>query len=349
MSNKPFEPDSAIYTPSEVANYGVKAVENARDNTARGIAIPMTEIGEYMPPVLPGQICAVIAQTSNYKSGFLHFVEHAAASALREQGREDEILVHISTEECVEEQAFLEFARYGQEDAGRLARGECQDWDRLMSAHAQATMDPIYRIGDSLARADKMPDLYLSNMVRAIKYLRDDLLGWKPKIAGLFFDYLQAFPIDPEVRTASVDAHRRLQVRQDVYRLRQAAVFFDCPVFVAVQAKQHLEGANPPFMLPGIYDGEETSTVGQRFDRIITLWMPKMTHPVGSYIEHPKKMDLSFTVEENMLWLKVCKQRGGLPSGKTWRCRVDFTHNTITPETSVDLDKLARERTMEHD
>lgn len=339
-ANKPFDPKVAVYTPLEVANYGVQAVKDARANTTRGVAISMPEVEDYFAPVLPGQICAVIAQTSNYKSGFFHFIEHAAAQALRDQGREQEIIVHVSTEECIEEQAFLEFARYADEDAGKLARGDYQDWERLMRAHAQAVQDPIYRIGDSLARAENMPDLYLSNMIRAVKYLRDELLSWKPKIAGLFFDYLQAFPIDPEVRQSAIDAHRRLQVRQDVYRLRQAAQFFDCPVFVAVQAKQHLEGANPPFMLPGIYDGEETASIAQRFDRIISLWMPKMTYPVGSFVEHPKKIDLSFTVEEDMLWLKVCKQRGGLPSGRVWRCRVDFAKNQIKPEVSVDMNKM---------
>lgn len=342
-NTKQFDPKVAVYTPLEVANYGVAAVQAARDNTARGIAIPMQEVGEYMLPVLPGQVCGVIAQTSHYKSGFFHFIEHGAAKALREQGREGEIIVHVSTEECIEEQAFLEFARYADEDAGKLARGVYQDWDKLMAAHAQATMDPIYRIGDSLARAENMPDLYLSNMIRAIQYLRDELLSWKPKIAGLFFDYLQAFPIDPEVRQASVDAHRRLQVRQDVYRLRQAAKFFDCPVFVAVQAKQHLEGVSPPFMLPGIYDGEESASIAQRFDRIITLWMPKMTYPVGSWVEHPKNAGLSFTVEEDMLWMKIAKQRGGLPSGRVWRCKVDFARNIITPFVSVDLNQQLRE------
>jgi hypothetical protein len=324
------DPKTAIYTPQQVATYGVTAIQNARDNAMRGLGIQVADIKNYFAPVLPGQVCAIIAQTSQYKSGFLHFIEHQGAKQLMDDGREGEILIHISVEECVEEQAFLEFARHSGEDAGELARGQVQDWNRLMEAAIRVGNIPIYRIGDSLARAEDMPNLYMSNMIRAIRTLTEDLLDWKPKIAGLFFDYLQAFPFDPEHRTgAPREDKRRLQVRADMYRLRQAAAYFKCPVFVAVQAKQHLDGANPPIMLPGIYDGEESSSIAQRCDRIITLWMPKQTHPIGSTITTGLTF---FRVDENLLWIKVAKQRGGLPSGKTWQCRIDFRTNTIAPE-----------------
>jgi len=333
MSDKTFDPQTAIYTPGQVATYGMAAIEAARNNRARGLCLGIPGVDSYFAPVMPGQVCGVIAQTSHYKSGFLHFVEHQAAAQLMADVRDGEILVHVSVEECVEEQSFLEFARQSGEEAGRLARGDVQNWDLLQAAAVKVGTIPIYRIGDSLARSEDMPNLYMSNMIRAIRTLREDILDWKPKIGGLFFDYLQAFPIDPEIRQeTSRDAQRRLQVRQDVFRLRQAAAYFECPVFVAIQAKQHLDGANPPIMLPGIYDGEESSSIAQRLDRIITLWMPKQTHPVGATVNFGSAGGW-FKVEENMLWLKVAKQRGGLPSGKSWPCRVDFRTNTI--ETSA--------------
>ena len=329
MSEPKFDPKTAIYTPQQVATYGMTAVQNARDNALRGLGINIAEIRDYFAPVMPGQVCAIVAQTSHYKSGFLHFVEHQAAQQLIQENRENEILIHVSVEECVEEQAFLEFARESDEDPGKLARGQVQDWNKLMAAAIRVGNVPIYRIGDSLARAEDMPKLYMSNMIRSIKTLAEDVLDWKPKVAGLFFDYLQAFPIDPEIGKTSTDIQRRLQVRSDIFRLRQAAAYFKAPVYVAVQAKQHLDGAHPPIMLPGIYDGEESSSIAQRCDRVISLWMPKLTHSVGTRIQEGA---FDFTVEENILWLKVCKQRGGLPSGKAWMCRIDFRSNTIAPE-----------------
>jgi hypothetical protein len=327
-----FEPKSAVYTPQQVVTYGVQAIRNARDNAMRGLGVGIADIRDYFAPVLPGQVCAIIAQTSQYKSGFLHFIEHEGAKQLMTDGRNDEIMIHVSVEECVEEQAFLEFARYSKEDAGKLARGQVQDWDRLMDAAVKVGDIPIYRIGDSLARAEDMPSLYLSNMIRSIQVLTENLLDWKPKVAGLFFDYLQAFPYDPEHKgSGPSEEKRRLQVRSDMYRLRQAAAYFKCPVFVAVQAKQVLDGANPPMMLPGIYDGEESSSIAQRCDRVITLWMPKQTHPIGSRITNSSG-SIDFKVAENQLWIKVAKQRGGLPSGKIFPCLVNFNANTIAPE-----------------
>ena len=99
-------------------------------------------------------------------------------------------------------------------------------------------------------------------------------------------------------------------------------------VIVGVQAKQHLDGApSDKWQQPGMYDGEESAAIAQRSDRVITLWMPKQTSPVGSLIEYG---GLSFTVEENIIMAKVAKQRGGLPSGKTFPCRADFARNDIT-------------------
>jgi len=321
----------AIYTPAEVAQFGRQGIDDYKKNAARGMGIGIAGIQDYFAPLMPGQICAIIGQTSHYKSGLMHHIEHQAAGDLAEQGRTDEILIHVSVEECIEEQAYMEFARYSGEDPGAIARGNVQDWGKLESAVTRVAGIPIFRIGDSLARAEFEPHLYMSNMIRSIRHLVEgDVLDWKPKVAGLFFDYLQAFPIDPEIaKSTSRDNQRRLQVRSDFYRLRKASKYFKCPVWVAVQAKQKLDGAHPPIMLPGVYDGEETSSIGQRADRVLTTWMPARTNLVGAYIDLGKD---SFTVDNDMLWIKVAKQRGGYPAGKAWRCRVDFSHNFISPE-----------------
>lgn len=339
-----FDPKTAVYTPPEWAKFGLQAAENMHARKSRGLVLPIAEIRDYFAPVLPGQLCAIVAQTSNYKSGFMHFWERAAARTLTEENRLDEAIIHVSVEECVEEQAYLFFARETGQDAGEIARGEVQDWDKLKDAVTRVGNIPIYRIGDSIARAEDLPELYMSNMVRSIKELVEGrVTGSKIKPAALFFDYLQAFPFDPEVKTAAANDQRRLQVRQDIYRLRQAAAYFDCPVVVGVQAKQHLEGARrPAIQMPGIYDGEESSSIAQRADRILCLWMPKQTHPVGTRVNlDDDPAGASFRVEENHLFVKVAKQRGGLPAGKSWPCWIDFNKNEIAP-TTLDESTPAR-------
>jgi replicative DNA helicase len=329
MSASDFNPSTAVYFPDESSAYALDAVKKAKEQEKIGARFPIEEMREYVPPILPGQLCAVIAQTSQYKSSFLHFWERDLAVQLMSEKRTAEGIIHVSTEECVEEQVYLDLAHEVCEDAGMIAGGKIQDWSRLEAAAVRIGKIPIYRIGDSLARAEDMPNLYLSNIQKSL----DALIGGKipgkkaVKPAAIFFDYLQAFPFDPEIKRAGAsDAQRRLQVREDTFRLRQMGAQYKCPIIVAVQAKQTLDGARTGTMQPGIYDGEESSSIAQRSDRIITLWMPARTNPVNTMItiaETPVK------VVENLLFVKVGKQRNGLPAGKTWECHIDFTRNTI--------------------
>lgn len=325
-----FSPETAVYTPAEVSTYATRQIEFIERNRHRALKFFIPGIDDYFAPVLPGQVVAVIAQTSNYKSGFLHAWEYATAQQLINERRDGEIIVHVSVEESVEEQAYLLFGIETGEDAGEIARGNIQDWTRLKQAAIKIGTIPIYRVGDSLARSEDFPELYLSNMIRAIKYMRDELLGKNLRVAAIFFDYLQAFPFDPEVKRANnKDNQRRLQVREDIYRIRQAAAYFEAPCIVAVQAKQTLNDAHRPMYIPGIYDGEESSAIAQRCDRIIQLWLPKMNWPVGETVEHN---GLTYNVDENLMFLKVGKQRGRLPSGQTFKCRIDYQKNVILRE-----------------
>ena len=326
-----FDPKTAAYTPPEVSQYALAAIRTVKSNSGRGIALPIDEIRDYFAPILPGQVTVIQAQTGQYKSGFIHFWEKHAAYQLMKEKRTGEAIIHVSVEECVEEQGFLMLARMTNENAGGMARGVVQDWSKLEQAAAMIGTIPIYRIGDSLARAEDMPNLYLSNMYRSImSMVSGEITGQPIKPALITFDYLQAFPIDPEIGKAEIKDRRNLQVREDFYRLRQLAGYFKCPVIVAVQAKQELEqktqgGAR----MPGMYDAQDSSAIAQRADRIISLWMPKVTHGVGTFIDLPTGR---LKVEEDMMFVKVSKQRGGLPSGQSWLCRVDYLKNEITPD-----------------
>lgn len=329
MSSKTDFPH-AVYTPQEAAAIAVQAVERVETQRTRGIGFPISPIDEYFAPLLPGQLAVVLAQTSNYKSSFMRFWERKAALQLMAEGRDDECIIHVSTEEVIEEQVFVELSRLSGDKIGDLARGEVQDWKQLQKAAIEVGKIPIYRIGDSLARPEDTPNLYLTNMLRAIEALiSGQVMGRPIKPALMVFDYLQAFPIDPEVRTTEIQGQRRLQVRNDIYHLRRASVQFDCPVVVGVQAKQQLGGAPGTNMqIPGMYDGEESSSIAQRADRMLSLWMPARTHLIGEEIQHK---DTRFEVTENLLWMRVLKQRGSLPAGKAWVCGIDHGKNEVYP------------------
>lgn len=322
-----FKAEDYIFTPPQVANLTKESVAHARANSHRMINFPIPEVRDYIAPLLPGEIFGVIAQTSNYKSGLIHFWEKSAAAELERSAR-DEVIIHVSTEESVEEQGNLYISAEMGVDAGELSRGLNVDWDRLEAAAIKIGTITIYRVGQSLMRPGHWDDLHLTNIFKSIDHLSSGkLLGRKVRIGAIFIDYLQALPIDPQVGKEKMMQQRRLQVRQDVYRGRQMAQYFNCPVIFGIQAKQVLTGhLGPNMLLPGIYDGEETSSIAQRFDRLWSQWLPKMTHSVGEVLEHK---DNVFRVDENLMWGKCLKQRGRLPSGKSWKLRINYLKNDI--------------------
>jgi len=326
-----FNARDAIFTPPETSTYGVERIKLMEAQKHRAMPLDIDSIGNYFAALMPGEICAVQAQSSNGKSTFMNIWEHSLAKYLKLHGRENEVIFHVDTETSIEGLAMYEIARNSSHSVADLSRGNVRDWREVMMAAGEIADIDIYRIGASLGR-ENMPDLYLSNIYRGIKYAVDGKLLDEPlRPAAIFVDYLQALPIDPEVKKGAPEMkhQRRLQVREDVYRLRQMSVHFGCPVVVGVQAKQTLSGAPGPNMqIPGLYDGEETSSIAQRFDRMVSLWMPKMTHTIGQTISHG---GMSFDVTEDLMFVKVVKQRGGLPSGKSWQCQIDFKRNVIRP------------------
>ena len=321
---------NSVFTAADKSTIGTEYIRQMQAQKHRAMPMPLANIGfnKYFADLMPGEICAVQAQTSNYKSGFMNWWEKQMAHYLAGNGRQGEVIIHVDTENSIESLAVQDIARSSGYSVADLSRGEIDNWKPIIKAAGAIAGIPIYSVANSLGQ-DNMPDLYLSNIYRAIRAMvTDELLDNPITPACIFVDYLQALPVDPEVKEGSdLKSQRRLQVRQDVYRLRMMANYFNCPVVVGVQAKQVLTGhGGPNMMIPGTYDGEETSSIAQRFDRVISLWLPKTTHTVGDMLTHK---GMNYEVEEDLMWVKVNKQRGGLPAGRAWQYRIDYQTNNI--------------------
>jgi len=328
-----------VYTPSEATAFAMQEVRQLEEQRHRALRFPIPKINTYFRDLLPGQICAIIAQTSHNKSGLIDWWAEKAAAQLMEEGRQDEVVIVVKVEDTIEEQVINAMAMRSGLDSGDIASGNVIDWGRLNEAATYVGTVPIYRVGESLARSSQaLPELYMTNVMRCLDYLigvdgaKNSLLGKELTVGAIFWDYLQAFPYDPEIKqVVAKEQLRRLQVAADIREIRRGSQRYRAPSVVGVQAKQKLDGApGPNMLLPGDYDGMETAAIAQWFDRIVTQWMPKRTHTVGSVIEHN---GYKFLVEEDCIFMKIAKQRGRLPSGKTWKCRINFSDGSIVPVT----------------
>lgn len=322
---------SAIFTPQETADASLKHIEYMKRTKGKALALPIPDVGDYFQPLRPGQMAGVLAQTSHYKSSFMRMIERRTATM--HKGSTKKVIFHISTEEDIEELGIHELAIYTKESAEAIATGKMKDWDKLTKyAVSELGTIPIFRVGLSLTRETwDYEDMHLTNIFRAVEESRREL---DLDIIGIFIDYLQALPFDPNIaKLSGRDTQRRLQVRSDVYRIRKASKFFKTPIFVGIQANKMLSGAvSSTMLIPGQYDGMESSDIAQRFDRIISLWLPKQSFPVGKIISFGNGR---FVVEEDLLFIRVVKQRGNLPAGKIFPCRVDYDNNEIYPDSEI--------------
>jgi len=317
--------DTVVFSPQEASARAEKKARDIRDVSYRGIEFPLPEIASYpFAPLLPGQLCIVLAQTSNYKSGFLDFWKDEAVKQLARQDRAGEAIFYISVEDTLEEQMFFELSKRTGYPIDEISTGHAENWDRVLDCTMELGAIPVYRVCNTLDDPEDVHELYMTNIVKAIQYAmkRDNI-----KPALFIIDYLQALPLDPTRRGYANEHARRLQIRSDVYEMRKLSRL--APVITACQAKQVLSGAAGDNMyIPGIYDGEESSSIAQRTDRMVSIWMvaQKLASKMGYPVDHG---GLSYTVRPELAFMKVTKQRGRLPAGKTWPIAIGFQKNRM--------------------
>ena len=91
-----------IYAPNDMTNLGIEQSSRAAEFSQFGIEldIPGTNpaIKDYFAPLLPWEICAVQAQTSNGKTTFTNWWIRKIAEQLARQGRDEKI--HEYCEYC---------------------------------------------------------------------------------------------------------------------------------------------------------------------------------------------------------------------------------------------------------
>jgi hypothetical protein len=194
---------------------------------------------------------------------------------------------------------------------------------------------PIIYLGDSADPEKRRPGATVSDSGMTMTQILGACERLEKKLgkrmASISIDYIQALPLDKAASEADeYSGQRRLQVRSDIYSLRRAAKFFGCTAWAAIQTKQELRGvrydkAMPVALIPGMYDGEETAAIAQRLDRYLSVWMPFKSYPLGTSVMMGAGANDAVIVSENQMYVKVLKQRGGLPSGRVFRFDIDFS------------------------
>lgn len=306
--------EDLIYQPADVGTLVVKAVQERRDNPGAGIRSYIANLDKHLLPLRPGELVTVMGRPSNYKSGFMQFWARQVAEGIRKEDGLNEMVVFVTWEMAVEEIGLYDLAASAALDASEIYQGRVSDetWERLQVAAMDRAAVPLWIVGHSIERRHRRPDLTLSNVARALQWF--DEQGHKPRV--IFLDYLQQMQSEK-------GQDRRMQVFENVRRCKDMALALGCPVVLGVQAGRQVD--ERAWKMPGMADGLESSSIEHASDKIIGLWYPRITDPIGSIISVGAK---SLEVTDNLLLAAIVKQRMG-PANKLAVLRVDPARNNI--------------------
>lgn len=306
-------PRDIIYTPAEVSSLVVRAIEERKNNPGAGLRLGISDIDAKLMPLRPGELVSVLGRPNNFKSGLMQYWARKVAKEIIDEETTDEMVVYVTWEMAVEELGLYDIASAIPLDASEIYQGSMSedDWHKLQVSSARRSARPIWILGHSIDRRKKRPRLTLTNVAEALLWIEDEM-GYKPR--AIFLDYLQR--MEPES-----GEKRRLQITENVQRCKDMALAMGCPVIMGVQASRAVDDRE--WKLPRMADAQESSSIEQVSDKMLSVWYPARTNMRGSTIP-----DTEMVVTDNLLLIGLIKQKLG-SAGHWFSVYVDPTLNKI--------------------
>lgn len=321
-------PKNYTFTRQAAVSASLQQADDVRKNAHRALHLNIPQIKDYFAPVVPGQVVVVLGQSSSGKSLFAETWYEDHGQQLIRDGRDNEVPVVIHLEDTVEEVFWQKIANKSGISVQEIARGQIDDWGKFTAAAAKLYDSTILHVAYSLTYPNADRCLSLKFVMQCVNQGIKEMTtpSYKPIVASLWLDYLQILA-ENEQAIKGVNDQRRLRVKADMYEFRGLCQQFQAPGVLLCQAKQTLTWPyTRELLIPGLFDGEETSAVGQHADRILSVAMPKMFLRRG---ENFRFAGQSIPVKDEYQFLWVVKQRGKLPSGKCFLLQHKFSDNTV--------------------
>lgn len=297
-SHKP-NPSEVVFSPQQASVLAVKSVEMRRDVKNSGLKTGIADVDRDFLPMRPGELISVLAYTSNYKSGTMSYIAKSACDQIDQAA--GEIVIYLSWEQSVEEQALLDISYTSNIDASRLYRGDLSElqWAMMMKASVERAAKPLWLIGHSENSGNRRPRLSLTDVANALAYIVD-VQKRRPRL--ILLDYLQRINRD-DCRSTDL----RVSTMEVVDRAKDMSLAFTCPVMLGTQAGRQVLERN--WKMPTLADSLESSNLEQSSDKVMALWYPKTTEPANGKIRYTNKQE--YTVTDNLLLMSVLKQKYG--------------------------------------
>lgn len=309
------KPDQ-IYSPQEVAQRTVTAIQGRVDTRGQGVRTGLDELDAVLNPQRPGELRLVVGYTSNYKSGLMSYIARHNARQWAADGS-GRVVVTVTWEQSVEEQGAVDISQLMGMSVSAMMRGEMgkDDLLRLVQGAVKRGALPWWVFGHSVQDKERRPRLSLTDVAHLLAYLVDE----QHVTPGLIvLDYLQRIRLEGK-------GELREQYMQAVDRCKDMSLAFGVPVMLGTQSGRKVKERK--FKMPQLEDIQETSNGEQSADSVLSVWMPKQDMADGDLFEFGKT---TYAVTKGLLMVGVLKQKFGDAPFYTG-FNVDHSHGTIEP------------------
>lgn len=284
-----FRPEAYSLRPEQALEKLEKRRAFERANEHLALPFFVKGLESIIPKQYPGETSFILARSFEGKSTVLKAWATVCEQEVTRKNA-DAITVEISHEDTAEISTEQQLERYESE---------------LQYISSQR----LY-IGRSFGMSqDDIADLHLSNIGRVLTYAQNEQFAVKKNFAGMFYDYLQRTPYDPERRSAASDTQIRLQHRENTIRLCNASTTFSCPVVFGSQAplKQSYTLYSPEMPIPGSGDTDESKDIFQIPERAYGWWNVNIKYPTpGTWVESGR---WKFQSSPSLFFLRCLKFR----------------------------------------
>ena len=230
-----------LHLPADASDQAIAYLRWISANKHRAIALGFPELSGYLADVMPGHIAMIQGQTHMGKTLVLNHIARFNLDRMAKEKQTDgkRVIPYISIEENLQEMTLKELSWRYNLPMEKLSRADVDLDDVAVKAGKLVREFPLVRIAADMMDGSS-PPMPLSVIHKSLQ----ELTGMGKEIVAIIVDYLHALPLDPDnkrMRSLGSDGQRKMQVRDDVYRLREMGNEFRCPIFVGGQCKAVLE------------------------------------------------------------------------------------------------------------
>jgi len=303
-----------IYSPDQISQAAWDLVVYHAEHKEEGVVtgIPGMDGHGKMMPIFNDQMGVICGLPSSGKSYHTARIMANNALGLAATGAQNKVVVSWTGEETIEHYGLGDLVRTTKISMERILMGELdrKELDELRRAQEDRARLPWWVIGHS-EKDRKKEMLTLTDIREALYIIQDE---YKMEIHLFCLDYLQRI--------------NRADQRGDIFEkflnlvdaCKTLPMQVGTPEILVTQAKQEL--ANQAIGIPGMYDAQFTSNVGQSADWFQGTWMPKFKYPTGHILQIGSNYA---TVHEGLMLVQLAKQKKG-------KAPVDFAY-WIRPDT----------------